>query len=409
MTDKKKQIAIVSQYFYPDHASTGKLMTELAVGLSQKGCDVKVYTGYPTYWGITQTSKKVEIYKDISINRIFHLTLDTRTKFGSICNGVSFFIFTLLTLLFSSEKRIYFFVTTPPFLPFIGFFLKKIRHQKYVVIVYDIHPDITIKINYTKEGVFTKIWEYTNNLVYNNAEKIIVLGECMSNVMQQKLTKNHEKIKIIQNWEDGDFIKPMLKTQNRFSIENNLLEKFVVIYSGNMGVNHNLEIVINAANYLKDSEIYFLFFGEGSQKNILMKKSEELKLQNVKFFDFQPWSNLPYTMTCGDVIIVSQETGTEGLCVSCKIYTALAAGKPIIAIIGENSEISNVIKKFDCGVVINNYDAEFLAKKINELFFDENLCKKYGENARIAFEQNFTQEIALNKYFDIVKEIENNN
>jgi glycosyltransferase involved in cell wall biosynthesis len=409
MTDKKNQIAIVSQYFYPDHASTGRLMTELGLGLLKKGCDVKVYAGYPTYWGIRQKSKNVENYKGISINRIFLLALDTRTKFGSLCNGVSFFIFTFLKLLFSSEKRMYFFVTTPPFLPFIGYFLKKIKNQKYVVIVHDIHPDIIIKIHYTNEGILIKIWEYINKLVYNNADKIIVLGECMSNVMQQKIPKNREKIKIIQNWEDGDFIKPMLKTQNRFSIENNLLEKFVVIYSGNMGVNHNLEIVIEAANYLKNSEIEFLFFGEGSQKNILIKKSEELHLQNVKFLNFQPLSTLPYTMTCGDAIIVSQETGTEGLCVSSKFYTALAAGKPILAIIGENSEISNVIKKFDCGVVINNYDAKFLAKKIDELFLDKNVCKKYGENARIAFEQNFTYEIAIIKYLEVVKEIENNN
>ena len=409
MTDKKNQIAIVSQYFYPDNASTGRLMTELALGLLKKGYDVKVYAGYPTYWGVRQTSKKVEIYKGISINRIFLLALDSRTKFGSLCNGVSFFIFTFLKLLFSSEQRIFFYVTTPPFLPLIGYFLKIIRNQKYVVIVHDIHPDILLKIHYANEGILVKIWEYMNELVYNSADKIIVLGECMSNVIQQKIPKNREKIKIIQNWEDKDFIKPMLKTQNRFSIENKLLEKFVVVYSGNMGINHNLEIVIEAANYLKSSEIDFLFFGEGSQKNILIKKSEELDLHNVKFLKFQPLSELPYTMTCGDAIIVSQETGTEGLCVSSKFYTAIAAGKPILGIIGENSEIANVIKKFDCGVVISNYDAKFLAKKINELFLDSKVCKKYGENARIAFEQNFTYEIAMNKYLGVVQEIENSN
>jgi len=406
MENKQKKIAIVSQYFFPDHAATGNLMTNLALGLLNKGYDVKVYAGYPSYWGTSQKSQKSENYNGVIINRIFHYKSDTRTKYGSILIGITFFIFATQKLLFLSEKRLYFFVTTPPFLPLIGYILKKFKNQKYIVIVHDIHPEIIIKINYVKVGLLTKIWEHFNKLIYNNADKIIVLGGCMANVMKQKYPKNSEKIKIIQNWEDGTFIKPMLKSQNKFSIENNLLGKFVIIYSGNMGVNHNLDIVVEAAKYLKKSGIVFLFFGEGSQKNRIMKKSEELNLQNVKFFDFQPLINLPYTMTCGDAIIVSQEEGTEGLCVSSKFYTALAAGKPIIAIIGENSEISNVIKKFNCGIVISDYDAELLAKKISDLSANKNLCQEYGKNARMAFEQNFTYEIALNKYFDVVKEIE---
>jgi glycosyltransferase involved in cell wall biosynthesis len=406
MTETQQKIAIVSQYFFPDHASTGTLMTNLALGLLNKGCDVKVYTGYPSYWGIKQQTKKIENYNGLLINRISHLRLDTRTKTGSILIGLSFFFCVLFKLIFSSEKRIYFFVTTPPFLPFVGYMLKKIRNQRYIVIVYDIHPDITIKINYTKEGFVTKIWERLNRLIYNNADKIIVLGECMAEVMRRKIPDNAEKIAIIQNWEDETFIKPMSKSENWFSNENGLLEKFVVVYSGNMGVNHNLEIIIKAASHMNDMNINFIFFGEGSQKSSLMKKSNELHLKNVQFFDFQPLKNLPYTMTCGDAIIVSQEKGTESLCVSCKFYTALAAGKPIIAIIGENSEISRVIKKYNCGIVISNYEDRLLAEKITELSSDKRLCQKLGENARSAFERYFTYQIAMTKYFEIVKEID---
>jgi len=381
-------------------------MTNMALGLIDKGCDVKVYTGYPSYWGAVQKAQKNETYRGIKINRIFHFRSDTRTKSGSIVIGFSFFLFTLQKLLFSSEKRLFFFVTTPPFLPLIGLVLKMTRNQKYIVLVHDIYPEIAIKINYVHEGVITKIWSKVNRLVYDNADKIIVLGECMKQVIQQNYLQNSEKIKVIQNWEDATFIIPMAKSRNKFSIENNLLQKFVVTYSGNMGVNHNLEIVIEAAGYLKNSDIKFLFFGEGSQKQKLITKSFDMNLQNVAFFDFQPLSNLPFTMTCGDAIIVSQEKGTDGLCVSSKFYTALAAGKPIIAIIGEDSEIANVIKKYQCGVVVTDFNPESLGKAISELLLNKDLCDKLGENARIAFEQNFTYEIAINKYFDVIQEID---
>lgn len=406
MTTPPKKIAIVSQYFYPDHASTGNLMTNMALGLIDKGCDVKVYTGYPSYWGDIQKSPKNENYGGIAINRIFHIRSDTRTKSGSIVIGFSFFLFTLLKLLFSSEKRLFFYVTTPPFLPLIGLVLKKIRDQKYVVIVHDIYPEIAVTIKYTHEGIITNIWRKVNRSVYDNADKIIVLGECMKQVIQKNYLQDSEKIRVIQNWEDADFIRPMDKSRNTFSIENNLLQKFVVTYSGNMGVNHNLEIAIEAAGLLKNSDIEFLFFGEGSQKQDLITKSKDMGLQNVAFFDFQPHSNLPLTMTCGDAVLVSQEKGTEGLCVSSKFYTALAAGKPIIAIIGENAEIAQVITKYQCGVVVTDFNPESLRNVISELSHNKDLCEKLGKNARLAFEQHFTCEIAINKYFNVIQEID---
>jgi len=380
-------------------------MTDLAIGLVNKGLDVIVYAGYPSYWGVQQKSQKNEKFNGVTINRIFHIRSDTRTKFGSILIAVSFFLFTVIKLLVSSEKRLYLFVTTPPFLPFAGYLQKKIRKQPYIIIVHDIHPEIAIKIHYMNAGIISKIWDILNNLVYNNADSIIVLGKCMETKITDKYPQISNRIHVIQNWEDPDFIRPMLKDQNKFSRENNLLEKFVITYSGNMGINHNLEIVIDAAKIINNPDIDFIFFGEGSQKRKLIDLCQASSLSNVRFFDFQPLDNLPYTMTCGDAIIISQEKGTEGLCVSSKFYTALAAGKPVIAIIGEDSEIAETINQFKCGVVISNYNPETLAKSILELQSDMVLCQTLGDNARIAFEHEFTLEIALKKYYTIVNDV----
>ena len=119
--------------------------------------------------------------------------------------------------------------------------------------------------------------------------------------------------------------------------------------------------------------------------------------------DFQPRENLPYTITCGDVILVSQEKGTEGLCVSSKFYTALAAGKPILALIGENSEISKVLMENNCGFTIPSYKPQEIANCILRLESDKELCHQFGRNSREVFEKNFTYEIALNKYYDVIR------
>jgi glycosyltransferase involved in cell wall biosynthesis len=325
-----------------------------------------------------------------------------------ICNGITFFISVFWKLLLSKDDRIFLIATTPPFLPYIGYILKKLKRRNYIIIVYDIHPDITIKIGYMKDAILAKIWDKTYSWVYEKSVRTIVLGQCMAEVIREKVhEESYSKIKVIQNWEDENFIIPQNKQENLFSRQYNLVDKFVVLYSGNMGQHHNLEPVLGAAEYLKTEKIRFLFIGEGIQKEKLVKKTKNMNLDNVKFLPFQLKENLPYTMTCGDVIIVSQEQGTEGLCVSCKLYTAMAAGRPILAIIGENSEIARVVKEYNCGIVVNNGDAQGVAKALLKLQNDKNLCAEMGENARRAFEDNFTKNHAISKYYEVIKNIAN--
>ncbi|NQE54760.1 D-inositol-3-phosphate glycosyltransferase [ANME-1 cluster archaeon GoMg3.2] len=172
-----------------------------------------------------------------------------------------------------------------------------------------------------------------------------------------------------------------------------------------MSIHHDLESILRAAEYLKSEKIEFLFIGEGIQKEKLVKKTKNMNLDNVEFLPFQPKENLPYTMTCGDVIIVSQEQGTEGLCVSCKLYTAMAAGRPILAIIGENSEVARVVKDYNCGIVVNNNDPFGIVNALLKLQKNKNLCAVMGENARRSFEDNFTKNHAISKYYEVIKNI----
>jgi glycosyltransferase involved in cell wall biosynthesis len=259
-----------------------------------------------------------------------------------------------------------------------------------------------------KDGILAKIWGKTYSWIYENSVSIIVLGQCMAEVIKKKIQKeSYQKIKVIQNWEDENFIIPLNKRENGFSKKHNLLDKFVVLYSGNMGQHHDLEPILEAAGYLKNEKIEFLFIGEGIQKEKLVKETKDMNLDNIEFLPFQPKENLPYTMTCGDVIIVSQEQGTEGLCVSCKLYTAMAAGRPILAIIGENSEIARVVKECNCGIVVSNGNAKSIAKALLKLQKDKKLCAVMGENARKAFENNFTKSHAINKYYELIKNIAN--
>jgi len=400
-----EKIVLISQYYYPDSAATGYLMTDLAEGLVKRGMDVVVYTGYPSYWGVKKDCNHSEYYNGVKIQRLFHFRTDTRTKLGSILHGLSFFSVALLKSLLKPEKRTFVIVTTPPFLPILGWIVHKIRKIRYVIIIHDIDPDISIKVGFIKKGFLTNLWDNVNVHVMENAEQMVVLGECMALLIQQKIPNYTDKINIIQNWTDENYIKPQPKTGNFFAKDNGLVNSFVILYSGNMGVNHNLEVIIDAAKRLESDSFSFVFIGEGVKKKQLVEKAEQLGLNNVRFFDYQPYELLPFSMTCSDVIIISQDKGLDGLCVSSKFYSALAAGRPILALVGPTTEIARVVHSSSCGFVISDYDPEKIANRIIELKDHPELRKKMGENARKILETEFSKESAIDKYYELIKDI----
>ena len=91
---KKLAVTIVTQYFHPDESSTGQLMTDLAIELIKKGCDVSVVTGRPSFWKDNRKSLRRENFNGVNIVRVFNTQLDNRNKFGSIINGLSFYFST---------------------------------------------------------------------------------------------------------------------------------------------------------------------------------------------------------------------------------------------------------------------------------------------------------------------------
>jgi glycosyltransferase involved in cell wall biosynthesis len=157
---------------------------------------------------------------------------------------------------------------------------------------------------------------------------------------------------------------------------------------------------------LKKTNISFFFIGEGIKKESLQEKTKQLGLKNVIFLPFQSYDTLPYSITSGDINIISQMKGSEGLCVSCKLYTALATGRPIIALMGRNSEISKVISENDCGFVIDSYNPKDLANAIKNLAIDKKLSTQMGINARKCLVELYTKNRAINKYHMVAKEYE---
>jgi len=398
-----KSIKLLTEYFYPEPASTGQLMTQLAVGLKKEGFEVEVFTSQPTYHG--QEIRKLpnkENYKSIKINRLNSTQLNKEKGIFRIINWIMFTLLVIVNLFRKSKSGdILIILSNPPILPFVGLFFKFLRGQRFIPIIHDIYPDMAVALGMaTRNNPIVKLWHIKNRILFKNADKIIVLGKRM----KQKIIENtngkieSSKVQIIHNWENPEFIKPIKKKTNSFAVKHGYDKKLTLLYSGNLGQHHDLMTIVKTAEKVKKLPVKFVLIGDGAQKRKLQDYVKEKNLDNVDFHPYQLLERLPETLTCADVSIVSEDIRASGLCVSSKIYSSLASGQAILALVSKDSDIGDIISNFDCGFRVDQGNDSKIVECIKFWIKNPQELEKMGIRARKAFEENFTFDIALEKY-----------
>jgi glycosyltransferase involved in cell wall biosynthesis len=403
-------LRIVSQYYYPDVANTGQLLYELSQGLVRSGIQTEVITARPSYDNTIDAVRR-ENLNGISIRRIPATRWNKNTRVGKIINAVTFFCSSVVALLMSDSKAPLLIVSNPPFLPLVGVLLRWLRGVDYIFLVHDIYPDIAVHLGYlSPHGLTQKLWHWLNRWILGNASGIIVLSESMRLRIESKLKqpyhgKSRPGVFVIPNWADGDYIVPQNPDANPFICRHGLENRFIVQYSGNMGLFHDLECVVEAARLVRDEEFLFLFIGGGGKKMKLEQMAQEYALTNVRFLPYQDRSVLPDSLTAAHCAVVTLEKGIEGLAMPSKLATILAAGIPVVAFCDENSDIAAIIREGKCGYDLRQGDSTGLVRIITELRQNPALRKDMGQKSRLWYETNFTFERALQEYRRIIHDL----
>jgi glycosyltransferase involved in cell wall biosynthesis len=177
-----------------------------------------------------------------------------------------------------------------------------------------------------------------------------------------------------------------------------------LIYSGNLGLGHDFETIINAAYKLrKETNLRILFIGNGKAKDSLKKLTNKLNLKNIKFRPPVPLNRLSRLLAIGDIHLVTQKLGTQGLIVPSKIYGILAAARPTLFIGPENCEPAMILRKSQAGIVVKPKDIDAVTNALRHLLIDHQLRITMGKLAREYYESNFGKNRSISK---IVKTIE---
>lgn len=401
-------LIIITQYFYPDIAATGLVLTELAEDLVKYNKKVRVLAGQPSYYSQKTRALSREEYKGVQIKRFSYLRLSKDNLITRLIAQFSFFIIVLFYLLFSKIKfRNLLIVSNPPSLPFVGYLLKKFKKFNFIYLVHDIYPDIAIKLGVLSEkSLFAKLMDWINRKSLTVADFVVVLGQDAKEIIFKKGLE-FDKIKVITNWADADRIKWrkfIPKEKNKFLKKYNLENKFIVLYTGNLGLTHNLMVIVDVAEKLKEyPEIQFIFVGSGGVKRKLENLVQKKNLKNVFFLPYQEEEIYSDVLSAGDLLLVTLAKGLTGFSVPSKTYIYLANGGPIAAMIDDKSETGRLIDQSQCGFRVEPGDADGFAKKVLEFYQNPELCDRCSQNARKVFGEKFERSIVTKKYLELLK------
>ncbi len=399
-------IKIHTMYFLPEFGSAPVLMNELAAYLSLKGHKVEVITTMPR----KNNDKR---YK----GRFFSSKEDSSSGFdikrfrvgsfpgalGRLLAWTLYSLFSAGNVLFTAKKDIFFLRLPPLQLGVSGILAKKLRGSRFIVNLQDIHPDLAVESGILKNKLLIRMAYLFERWVYSYADLIIVISEGFKNNLLKKGV-NAGKIKIIPNWVDTEFVRPLAR-DNHVSEKLALKDKFVVMYAGTISLSSivSLNSLLDAAALLQnDQDILIVIVGEGLKKDSLVEKAEKMKLTNILFTGFLPHEDIPFLFASADLLLVPVDVNKSELSLPSKLYNCMASGRPILSLAPGNSEIDSFVKDSGCGVSVAPGDINKIKDVILELKADPGYRSKMGERGRDYVLNNFSKDKVLKVYEDIL-------
>ncbi|HVN50982.1 MAG TPA: glycosyltransferase family 4 protein [Acidimicrobiales bacterium] len=374
-------LLVLCPHFEPDMAPTGEVMTSIVGELAGLGHRLDVVTSLPWYRrhalevGWDGQLVRHETTPWGSITRVHPFPTDKRNL---PARAVAFGGFTALATwegLVSRATPDGVLAMSPPLtLGPAGWAVAKARRVPFVFNIQDVFPDVAVELGLLSGRRAIAAASWLERTTYLGADAVTVLSDDLADNVRAKLTRGRsgsaarhqaDKVRVIPNFIDTDWIRPE-PHDNRYRAEHGLSGKRVVMYAGNVGLSQALDLVLDAATALRhEPDIAFVINGGGAARPELERAARGLG--NVHFVDMQPKARLPEVLAAGDVHVVPLKRGLARSSVPSKLYSVLAAGRPIVASVDRGTEVARTIERAGAGLAVGPDDPEAFTKAIVRL------------------------------------------
>lgn len=335
----------------------------------------------------TIVERGTPLSKDVTWHKIEKY--DRSTKFKRIYTWLKASLQMFFLVAFKYRKAHIVAITNPPFSIFVPWVLV----CSYDIVVYDMYPDALVQYGYFKKNnLIYRLWFYLNKNVMSKSRKIITLTNGMKELVNQYVSRNKD-VDVIPLWSDVSDFNIISREENVILKQCNSLNKFVIVYSGNLGQTHPVEKLVELANLLDRNIFSVIIIGDGSKKNKLEKIIEKQKLPHVYLLPWQPIELLSHNLCAGHLNVVTLDEIAGNLSIPSKTFNILSIGNPVIGICSEDSDLAKLIIENNCGLVSKPSSISLLAEKITLLAEDELEYNRLKLNSLVA-SKKFTKENA---------------
>jgi colanic acid biosynthesis glycosyl transferase WcaI len=365
------RILLLNQYFPPDTAATAKIAHLIAEALAQRH-QVTVLAGRPSYNPIERHPRYLlhrEVRGNLVVERVGSTTFPRHRIHHRLSNYVSY-VGLAVSRALTIRTDLILTMTDPPIAGIAGALVARLKRLPFVYNIQDLYPDMALGARIVQPVHWVKTWEYLHRRTLEQASLVIVLGEDM---YERVITKG---------------------IRCGFP--------FVVLHAGNLGFYGAWETLIGAAKLLDEEGVGFIFVGDGVAKSGI--ETLVNGFPRVRFLPFRPPEEIPYVLAAADIHVVTVRRGLEGVVVPSKLYSVLAAGRPVLAVVPEKSDVARIVTRSGCGVVVDPDSPASVAEAIRNLVRDRGRLEQMAQRAQ-AIASEYGIEKQLERFVQVVERV----
>lgn len=392
------RLLFLNRSFWPDLEATGQLLTELCTDLSAPH-EVTVVAG-PSYH--VPLAQRGLWHRDalgaVTILRTWGTRLPKERLLGRLLNLGSYYLLAGIGALRLPAPEVIVAETDPPLLGVLAAALKRRWGCRFIYYCQDIYPDVAEVTGAVRSQALLALSARANRLAYAHADAIVVLGEDMRRRLVRKGVPA-AKVVVLPNWVDCDAVRPVATS----ALREQFGDRFVVMYSGNLGLAQPFATILDAAARLRDvPRVLFVFIGSGARRTWIEQRATTTDLPNVCFLPYQPKNQLAESLSAADLHLVPLSAGLAGCLVPSKVYGVLAAGRPFVAMMDAEADIAVLARESAVGYVAPPDDAPALERVVRHAVAHPEELRAMGLRGRALAEQRFHRALRTRQFADLV-------
>ncbi|MDX2306634.1 MAG: glycosyltransferase family 4 protein [Hyphomicrobium sp.] len=412
------KLIFVNRYFHPDLSATSQKLSELAFALAAEGHDVHIVTSRQEYERPHARLAARDEIAGVKVWRCWSTRFGRSALVGRAVDYATFYLTSAVMLLRLARRwDVVVAKTDPPMLSVLAAPIARLKGAVLVNWLQDIFPEVATELGMSRSRVSRVFFGFLRGLRNRSllrARTNVVLGERMADVVAG-LGVTPARIRIIPNWGDGRFVRPIAAERNALRTEWGLAQTFVVGYSGNLGRAHDISTFVEAISLIEgragaasdvtQRPIAWVFIGGGALVERLRSEVEQRGLTSVTFRPYQPRERLAESLSVPDVHLISLRPELEGLIVPSKYYGIAAAGRPAIFIGDPDGEIARLLDRTGTGFSVPEGDAGRLVDVIRQLAREPDMSGAMGTRARAAFLAHYDLPQAVAAWTALLSEL----